>query len=81
MMTIVRSAVTLQHCPLNPHSNEVKASEVPKYVGKLKEFLGHEALAKAQADLDKDLLHHGAATAYGQNILSHGFLPSARTTK
>lgn len=59
MMTIVRSAVTPQHCPLNPHSNEVKASEVPKYVRKLKEFLGHEALAKAQADLDKDLLHHG----------------------
>lgn len=59
MMTIVRSAVTPQHCPLNPHSNEVNASEVPKYVEKLKEFLGHEALAKAQAYLDKDLQSHG----------------------
>ena len=45
--------------PLNRRSNGIKDSEVPKYVGKLKGFLGHEALAKAQADLDKDLAHHG----------------------
>lgn len=45
--------------PLNRRNNEIKDSEVPKFVGKLKGFLGHEALAKAQADLDKDLSHHG----------------------
>jgi hypothetical protein len=51
--------MTLQHCPLTPRSNEIKDSDVPKYVRELKDFLGHEALAKAQADLDKDLQHHG----------------------
>jgi len=45
--------------PLKLRNNEIKDSEVPKYVGKLKGFLGHEALAKAQADLDWDLRHHG----------------------
>jgi hypothetical protein len=51
--------MTLQDIPLSRRSNEVKDSAVPKYVRKLKGFLGHEALAKAQADLDKDLMHHG----------------------
>jgi len=51
--------MNLQHCPLTPRSNKIKDSEVPKYVRELKDFLGHEALAKAQADLDKDIQHHG----------------------
>jgi hypothetical protein len=51
--------MTSQDLPLSQRNNEIKDSEVPKYVGKLKGFLGHEALAKAQADLDKDLSHHG----------------------
>lgn len=51
--------MTLQNRPLCPRSNIIKDSEIPKYIGKLKGFLGHEALAKAQADLDKDLSHHG----------------------
>lgn len=49
----------LQNRPLNPRSNTIKDSEIPKYIGKLKGFLRHEALAKAQADLHKDLSHHG----------------------
>ncbi len=49
----------LQNHPLSPRSNDIKDSEIPKYIGKLRRFLGHEALAKAQADLDKDLSHHG----------------------
>ena len=51
--------MTQQDLPLSRRNNEIKDSEIPKYVGKLRVFLGHEALAKAQADLDKDLLHHG----------------------
>ena len=51
--------MTLQDIPLSRRNNEIKDSAVPKYVRKLKGFLGHEALAKAQADLDKDLMHHG----------------------
>lgn len=51
--------MTLQDRPLSQRSNEIKDTEVPKYVGKLKGFLGYEALAKTQADLDKDLTHHG----------------------
>ena len=51
--------MTLQDRPLSPRSNNITDSEIPKYIGKLKGFLGHEALTKAQADLDKDLLHHG----------------------
>lgn len=51
--------MSLQDRPLSQRNNEVKDSEVPKYVGKLKRFLGYEALVKAQADLDKDLTHHG----------------------
>ena len=51
--------MTQQDLPLSRRNNEIKDSEVPKYVGKLRGFLGHEALAKAQADLDKDLSHHG----------------------
>lgn len=51
--------MTFQHRPLSPRSNNIKDSEIPKYVDKLKRFLGYEALAKAQADLDKDLSHHG----------------------
>lgn len=49
----------LQNHPLSPRSNDIKDSEIPKYIGKLKRFLGHQALAKIQADLDKDLSHHG----------------------
>jgi hypothetical protein len=49
----------LQNHPLSPRSNDLKDSEIPKYIGKLRRFLGYEALAKAQADLDKDLSHHG----------------------
>ncbi len=48
-----------QDLPLIRRNNEIKVSEVPKYVGKLRGFLGHEALAKAQAALDKDLSDHG----------------------
>lgn len=51
--------MTLQNLPLSRRNNEIKDSEIPKYVGKLKGFLGHEVLAKAQADLDRDLRHHG----------------------
>lgn len=51
--------MTLQDRPLSRRNNEIKDSEVPEYVGKLKDFLGDEALAKAQVDLDKDLMHHG----------------------
>lgn len=51
--------MTPQDRPLSRRNNEIKYSEVPKYMGKLKGFLGHEALAKAQADLNKDLSHHG----------------------
>ena len=51
--------MTLQNRPLYPHSDIIKDSEIPKYIGKLRGFLGYEALAKAQADLDKDLSHHG----------------------
>lgn len=51
--------MTLLDRPLKLRNNEIKDSEVPRYVGKLKGFLGHEALAKAQADLDRDLRHHG----------------------
>ncbi|MEP7154108.1 MAG: hypothetical protein ABI856_20580, partial [Nitrospira sp.] len=51
--------MTPQDPTLRRGDNGVKDSEVPKYVRKLKRFLGHEALAKAQADLDKDLSHHG----------------------
>src|SRR2546426_12744185 len=51
--------MTLQDRPLSRRNNEIKDWEVPKYVGKLKEFLSHEALVNAQADLDKDLKHHG----------------------
>jgi hypothetical protein len=51
--------MTLQDRLLSRRDNAIKDSEVPKYVGRLKGFLGHEALAKAQADLDKDLMHHG----------------------
>jgi hypothetical protein len=50
--------------PLNPRSNEVKPSEVHKYVRKLKTFLGRDALAKAQDDLDKELMHHGRLYQY-----------------
>ena len=49
----------LENHPLSPRSNDIKDSEVPKYIEKLKRFLGHEALIKAQADLEKDLSHHG----------------------
>lgn len=59
-----KSNMTLQDRPLSRRNNEIKDSEVPKYVGKLKGFLGHEALAKAQADLDKDLMHHGRFYRY-----------------
>lgn len=48
-----------QDPPLRRRNNGIKDSEIPKYVRKLKKFLGYEALAKAQADLDKDLSHHG----------------------
>jgi hypothetical protein len=51
--------MTLQDRLLSRRDNAIKDSEVPKYVARLKGFLGHEALAKAQADLDKDLMHHG----------------------
>ena len=51
--------MTQQDLPLSRRNNEIKDSEVPKYVGKLKRFLGHEALAKAQVDLDKDIAQHG----------------------
>ena len=51
--------MTLLDRPLNRRNNDIKDSEIPKYIGKLKRFLGYEALAKALADLDKDLLHHG----------------------
>lgn len=51
--------MTLQNHQLSPRSNTIKDSEIPKYVEKLRGFLGYEALAKAQADLDKDLSHHG----------------------
>jgi hypothetical protein len=51
--------MTRQNRPLYPHSDIIKDSEIPKYIGKLRGFLGYEALAKAQADLDKDLSHHG----------------------
>jgi hypothetical protein len=51
--------MTFQNRPLCPRSNIIKDSEIPKYIGKLKRFLGYEALAKTQADLDKDLSHHG----------------------
>ncbi len=51
--------MTLQNRPLHPRSNNIKDSEIPKYVEKLRGFLGYKALAKAQADLDKDLSYHG----------------------
>jgi hypothetical protein len=51
--------MTEQDPPLRRRNNGIKDSEIPKYVRKLKSFLRHEALAKAQADLDKDLSHHG----------------------
>ncbi|MFZ1746247.1 MAG: hypothetical protein WBO24_04375 [Nitrospirales bacterium] len=51
--------MTSQDNPLRRRNNEIKDSEIPKYVRKLKRFLGHEAPAKAQADLDKDLSHQG----------------------
>lgn len=51
--------MTLQNRQLHPRSNTIKDSEIPKYVEKLRGFLGYKALAKAQADLDKDLSHHG----------------------
>ncbi len=51
--------MTIQDPPINQRSNEIKDSEIPKYVGELKNFLGSDALAKAQAELDKDLTHHG----------------------
>lgn len=57
--SIVQSNMTLQDRLLTRRNNEIKDSEIPKYVEKLKGFLGHEALAEAQADLDKDLMHHG----------------------
>lgn len=50
--------------PLSPRNNEVKPSEVHKYVRKLKKFLGRDALAKAQADVDKDLMQHGLSYRY-----------------
>ncbi|MDH5739089.1 MAG: hypothetical protein OEY77_02050 [Nitrospira sp.] len=49
-----------QNWPLHPRSNSIKDSEIPKYTEKLRGFLGYEALAKAQADLDKELSHHGS---------------------
>lgn len=48
-----------QDLPLSRRNNEIKDSEVPEYVGRLRGFLGHEALAKAQSNLEKDLSHHG----------------------
>ena len=51
--------MTLLDRTLNRRNNDIKDSEIPKYIGKLKRFLGYEALANALADLDKDLLHHG----------------------
>lgn len=48
-----------QDRPLNRRNSDIKDSEIPKYVGRLKGFLGHAALTKAQADLDRDLRHHG----------------------
>lgn len=51
--------MTLQNRQLYLRSNSITDSEIPKYIGKLKRFLGYEALAKTQADLDKDLSHHG----------------------
>jgi hypothetical protein len=48
-----------QDRPLSQRNSDIKDSEIPKYVGRLKGFLGHAALAKAQADLDWDLRHHG----------------------
>jgi len=56
--------MTLQDRPLSRRNNAIKDSEVPKYVGELKGFLGREALAKAQADLDRDLMHHGCCYRY-----------------
>ncbi|HET6675921.1 MAG TPA: hypothetical protein VFG71_11295 [Nitrospiraceae bacterium] len=56
--------MTLIDRPLSPRSNEIKHSEVPKYVRKLKTFLGRDALEKAQADLDKELVHHGRLYQY-----------------
>lgn len=55
--------------PLSPRSNHIKDSEIPKYIGKLKGFLGYGALAKAQADLDKDLSHHaGCYRIWAQHL-------------
>lgn len=51
--------MTLQNRPIYPRSNIITDSEIPKYIGKLRRFLGHEAIAKSQADLAKDLSHHG----------------------
>ena len=56
--------MTLQGRPLSRRDNAIKDTEIPKYVGRLKGFLGHEPLAKAQADLDKDLMHHGRCYRY-----------------
>lgn len=49
-----------QNSQLIRRDNTVRESEIPSYIGKLREFFGHNALTKAQADLDKDLKHHGS---------------------
>ena len=51
--------MTPQDLPLRRGNNGIKDSEIPTYARELKRFPGHEAFAKAQADLDKDLTHHG----------------------
>lgn len=51
--------MSLQDHPLIRRSNTIKGTEIPKYIGKLKGFFGHEALVRAQANLDKDIMHHG----------------------
>ena len=56
--------MTLQNRPLVKRSNTIRDSEVPKYVGKLKRFLGHGALSQAQLDLDRELSHHGRVYRY-----------------
>ncbi|MBM4125242.1 MAG: hypothetical protein FJ246_09885 [Nitrospira sp.] len=56
--------MSIQDRALIRRSNAIKDSEIPKYIEKLKRFLCHEALAKAQANLDKDLMHHGRCYRY-----------------
>ncbi|WP_447985454.1 hypothetical protein [Nitrospira sp. Nam74] len=37
----------------------MNSGEDHRYINDLKSFFGHEALTKAQSDLDRDLTHHG----------------------